>query len=68
MRKTTSVGGATYWSVTRAAEYIGCDRSTIYRWIQEGRIRAHQFGPHMTRLKATDVRALISFAGEVVAE
>lgn len=64
MRATTRIGGITYWSVARVAEYLGCDRTTIYRWIHEGRIIAYKTGsPNTTRLKANDIKALVSKAG-----
>lgn len=64
MRATTRIGGITYWSVTHAAEYLGCDRSTVYRWIKEGRIVAYKTGgPNTTRVKANDIKALVSKVG-----
>lgn len=64
MRATTRIGGTTYWSVAHAAEYLGCDRSTVYRWIKEGRIIAYKAGgPNTTRVKANDIKALVSKAG-----
>lgn len=64
MRATTRIGGTTYWSVAHAAEYLGCDRSTFYRWINEGRIIAYRTGgPNTTRVKADDVKALVRKAG-----
>lgn len=64
MRATTRIGGTTFWSVTHAAEYLDCDRSTVYRWIKEGRIIAYKAGgPNTTRVKANDIKALVSKAG-----
>lgn len=64
MRATTRIGGTTYWSVAHAAEYLGCDRSTVYRWIKERRIIAYKAGgPNTTRVKANDIKALVSKAG-----
>ena len=64
MRATTRIGGTTFWSVAHAAEYLGCDRSTVYRRIKEGRIIAYKAGgPNTTRVKANDIKALVSKAG-----
>lgn len=64
MRATTRIGGTNYWSVTHAAEYLGCHRCTIYQWIKEGRIIAYKAGgPNTTRVKANDIKALVSKAG-----
>lgn len=64
MQAITQIGGTTYWSVTHAAEYLGCDRSTVYRWIKERRIIAYKAGgPNTTRVKANDIKALVSKAG-----
>ena len=63
MRATTRIGGTTFWSVTHAAEYLGCDRRTVYRWIKEGRIITYKAGgPNTTRVKANGITALVSKA------
>ena len=64
MRATTRIGGTTYWSVTHAAEYLGCHRCTVYQWIKERRIIAYKTGgPNTTRVKANDIKALVRKAG-----
>ena len=50
-----------YISPVRASRLFDIDRSTIYRWIKQGRIKVH--GPdHTTRtwVKTADVEALIT--------
>ena len=60
MRAITRIGGITYWSVTHAAEYLGCNRWTVYQWIKQGRIIAYKAGgPNTTRVKANDIKALV---------
>jgi DNA binding domain, excisionase family len=60
MQAITQIGGVTYWSVPTAAEYLGVDRSTVYRWIKEGRIVAYKTGgPNTTRVKANNIKALV---------
>ena len=61
MKAIACINDTAYWSVAHTAEYLGCDRSTIYRWIQEGRITAYRVGgARITRVKATDAKALFT--------
>lgn len=61
MRTVVYINDTAYWSVAHTAEYLGCDRSTIYKWMREGRITAYRIGgTRTTRIKATDVKALFS--------
>lgn len=61
MKAVAYINDTAYWSIAHAAEYLACDRSTLYRWIREGRITAYRTGgTRATRIKATDVKALFS--------
>ena len=61
MKAVAYINDTADWSIAHAAEYLACDRSTLYRWIREGRITAYRTGgTRATRIKATDVKALFS--------
>lgn len=64
MKTVVYINDTAYWSIAHTAEHLGCDRSTIYRWIQDGRITAYRTGgTHTTRIKATDAKALFTQVG-----
>lgn len=43
----------------KAAELVAVSVSTIYRWIDDGTLRAYRVGGTRYRLSARDVRALV---------
>lgn len=54
------------WTVADAANFIGCDTSTIYRKIRAGELPAVKAGPRLTRVHRRDVLQLLSpFSSEV---
>jgi iron complex outermembrane receptor protein len=42
-----------------AAELLGVSRWTIYRWVEEGRLRATKVGPRCLRVLADSVDELV---------
>lgn len=46
-------------TVTEAAEMLGISPVTLYRWLQEGRIPAIQYGTKTIRLRRSQVLAYI---------
>jgi excisionase family DNA binding protein len=57
-----------YVSVAQAAEELDVSRSTIWRWIGEGRIRAYKVGPRTVRIPRDELDALIRPLGVQAAE
>ncbi|MGI8912894.1 MAG: excisionase family DNA-binding protein [Chloroflexota bacterium] len=51
-----------YMGVREAAERLHVSTSTIWRWIDRGRIPAYRVGPRQVRLKVADVAACITTA------
>ena len=46
----------TYLSVTEAARLLGVSRTTVWRWIDKGRLRAYRVGSRTIRIKDQDVQ------------
>jgi excisionase family DNA binding protein len=44
-----------YVSLAEAARMLDVSRSTIWRWVESGRLRAQRLGPKTTRIKRRDV-------------
>lgn len=47
-----------YMRVEKAAEWLGCHRQTLHRYVREGRIPVLKLG-RMTMFRTADLRALI---------
>jgi excisionase family DNA binding protein len=45
-------------SLTKAGEYLGVSRRTMYRWVTEGRIRGYRIGDHI-KVEQADLDAFI---------
>lgn len=43
----------------RAAELVGVTRSSIYRWVASGKIKAWRRGEYLLLLSERDVRAML---------
>ena len=48
-----------YFTVAEAARVLDVSRTTIWRWIAEGRLRAYRAGVRTIRIKREDLRALM---------
>ena len=46
----------TYLSVTEAARLLGVSRTTVWRWIGQGRLRAYRVGARTIRIKDQDIQ------------
>lgn len=46
-------------SLAEAAEIAGVHKTTVRRWIVEGRIRAYRIGPRLIRVDADDLDAML---------
>ena len=46
----------TYLSVSEAARLLGVSRTTVWRWIDKGRLRAYRIGTRTVRIRDIDVR------------
>jgi excisionase family DNA binding protein len=53
-------GDGDFYTVTEAAAILAVSRTTVLRWIEEGRLTAFKLGPKTFRIRKTDVEALIS--------
>lgn len=49
-------------TIAQAADYANVDPKTIRRWIAQGRIKAHRFGPRLIRV---DRESLLELARPV---
>jgi excisionase family DNA binding protein len=47
-----------YLTVRQAAQQLGVSRSTVWRWIEQGRLAAFRMGGRTIRLRGADVAAL----------
>lgn len=56
-----------YVGVREAAERLHVSTSTIWRWIDQGRLPAYRVGPRHVRLRAADVAACITLARSALA-
>lgn len=45
----------TYYSVSQAARVLAVSRSTVWRWIASGKLRAHRVGGRTIRIRADDL-------------
>jgi excisionase family DNA binding protein len=62
MKEPTSppaAGQARYFNVAEAARYLGVSPSTIWRWIDAGKLAAYRIGPRGIRIRDEDVQAAI---------
>jgi excisionase family DNA binding protein len=42
-----------------AADYLGIGKSTLWLWIQQGKLKVYKLSPRVTILKKEDLDALI---------
>lgn len=47
-------------TVPQAAEQFSVHKKTIWKWIQQGHLHAVRFGKRCTRVKQSDIEALIA--------
>ena len=50
------MGATTYLTVTETARLLGVSRTTVWRWIDKGRLRAYRVGSRTIRIKDQDVQ------------
>jgi excisionase family DNA binding protein len=55
---TTQPPKRRFMSLTKAGEYLGVSRRTMYRWVTEGRIRGYRIGDHI-KVEQADLDAFI---------
>ena len=51
---------ATYFSVTETARLLGVSRTTVWRWIRQGRLRAYKVGQRTIRIRDEDLDAQLT--------
>ena len=56
--------GESYYTVAQAARTLQVHRSTITRWIKDGRLRAYRVGPKAVRIKESDLQRMITSADD----
>jgi excisionase family DNA binding protein len=49
----------TYYSVREAISRLKISRSTLWRWIRDGRLRAYRVGPRSIRIRQLDIERLL---------
>ena len=55
----TSTQEREYYTVFEAAEVLDVSRTTIWRWIEEGRLAAYRVGARTIRIRKRDLEALM---------
>jgi excisionase family DNA binding protein len=50
----------TYLTVSEAARLLGVSRTTIWRWIDKGRLRAYRVGQRTIRIRDEDLEAQLT--------
>ena len=48
-----------YFSVADAARYLHVSRTTVWRWIEQGKLRAWRVGEKTIRIKTDDLEGLL---------
>ena len=48
--------GGKFVTVKEAARALGVAKSTVYKWIDEGTLKAKRLGPRMLRISTADLR------------
>lgn len=48
-----------YYTVSEAAEVLGVSRTTIWRWIESGRLPAYRVGGKTIRIRRADLPSLL---------
>jgi excisionase family DNA binding protein len=56
--KTLTERPATFWSLERGADDLGCSVKTIRRMIASGELSGYRIGKKMIRVSADEVRSL----------
>src|SRR5919197_5078158 len=51
-------------SVSQAAQRLGVSPSTIWRWIEAGRLPAYRIGPKKIRVRREDLEQMVQPAGD----
>jgi excisionase family DNA binding protein len=59
-------GGASshYYTVAEAAQQLGVSHSTVWRWIEAGRLPAYRVGPKTIRIEERDLARVIAPVGQ----
>jgi excisionase family DNA binding protein len=47
------------YTVTEAARLLSVSRSTVWRWIESGRLRAYRVGPKTIRIREKDLDEVV---------
>ena len=68
MQGMTTNATSEYLSVKEAAAELGVSPSTIWRWIEAGRLPAQRIGPKIIRLRQADVARSVGSRSAVVPE
>jgi excisionase family DNA binding protein len=58
------IGEREYYTVAQAAQVLEVSRTTVWRWIDEGRLAAYRLGGRTIRIKRGDLRSLLKPARE----
>lgn len=53
------IADARFYNVREAARYLGVNRSTVWRWIEAGRLTAYRVGPKAIRIKREDLDRVV---------
>jgi excisionase family DNA binding protein len=55
---------ARYYTVSQAAQALQVHRTTVTRWIKDGRLPAYRVGPKAVRIKESDLQRVITSAND----
>ena len=52
-------------TIAETMKLLKVGRTTVHRWIRDGRLQAYHLGPHSIRLRRDEIRALLSPQGQI---
>jgi excisionase family DNA binding protein len=58
VRDVTTIGSTRYYTVAEAAALLKVSRSTVWRWIEAGRLPARRLGKRTIRIREEDLESL----------